>query len=123
MNTSLKIKKYRELKNYTQEYMAEKLDISQNTYSKIENGGIKLTVDRLKQISDILETPVEEMINGENQVFNFHNSNIEKFYGYIESLHEDNKELTMTTIKILNDQLTYLQKENERLLTLVEKNK
>jgi len=123
MNTSLKIKKYRELKNYTQEYMAEKLDISQNTYSKIENGGIKLTVDRLKQISDILETPVEEMINGENQVFNFHNSNIEKFYGYIESLHEDNKELTMTTIKILNDQLSYLQKENERLLTLLEKNK
>ncbi len=123
MNTSLKIKKYRELKNYTQEYMAEKLDISQNTYSKIENGGIKLTVDRLKQISDILETPVEELINAENQVFNFHNSNIEKFYGYIESLHEDNKELTMTTIKILNDQLTYLQKENERLLTLVEKNK
>ncbi len=123
MNTSLKIKKYRELKNYTQEYMAEKLDISQNTYSKIENGGIKLTVDRLKQISDILETPVEEMINGENQVYNFHNSNIEKFYGYIESLHEDNKELTMTTIKILNDQLTYLQKENERLLTLLEKNK
>ena len=123
MNTSLKIKKYRELKNYTQEYMAEKLDISQNTYSKIENGGIKLTVDRLKQISDILETPVEELINAENQVFNFHNSNIEKFYGYIESLHEDNKELTMTTIKILNDQLTYLQKENERLLTLLEKNK
>lgn len=123
MNTSLKIKKYRELKNYTQEYMAEKLDISQNTYSKIENGGIKLTVDRLKQISDILETPVEEIINGENQVYNFHNSNIEKFYGYIESLHEDNKELTMTTIKILNDQLTYLQKENERLLTLLEKNK
>jgi len=123
MNTSLKIKKYRELKNYTQEYMAEKLDISQNTYSKIENGGIKLTVDRLKQISDILETPVEELINGENQVFNFHNSNIEKFYGYIESLHEDNKELTMTTIKILNDQLSYLQKENERLLTLLEKNK
>jgi len=123
MNTSLKIKKYRELKNYTQEYMAEKLDISQNTYSKIENGGIKLTVDRLKQISDILETPVEEIINADNQVFNFHNSNIEKFYGYIESLHEDNKELTMTTIKILNDQLTYLQKENERLLTLLEKNK
>ena len=123
MNTSLKINKYRELKNYTQDYMAEKLDISQNTYSKIENGGIKLTVDRLKQISDILETPIEELINAENQVFNFHNSNIEKFYGYIESLHEDNKELTMTTIKILNDQLTYLQKENERLLTLLEKNK
>ena len=66
MNTSLKIKKYRELKNYTQDYMAEKLDISQNTYSKIENGGIKLTVHRLKQISDILETTVEEIINGEN---------------------------------------------------------
>lgn len=102
MNGSPKIKKYREMKNYTQEYMADKLNISQNTYSKIESGGIKLTVDRLKQIADILETPLEEIIHGENQVYNFHNSNIEKFYGYIESLQEDNKELTMTTIKILN---------------------
>ena len=57
MNIGNKIKRYREQKNYTQAYMSDKLNISQNTYSKIETGGIKLTGDRLKEISDILETP------------------------------------------------------------------
>lgn len=33
-----KIKSIRELKNLTQEYMAEKLDISQAAYSKLEKG-------------------------------------------------------------------------------------
>ena len=49
MELGIKIKKIRESKNYTQEYMSNKLNISQNTYSKIESGGIKLTVDRLKK--------------------------------------------------------------------------
>ena len=36
MELGIKIKKIRESKNYTQEYMSNKLNISQNTYSKIE---------------------------------------------------------------------------------------
>jgi len=117
MNTvGERIKRYREGKNFTQEYIAGKLNISQNTYSKIESGGIKLTTDRLKNIAEILQVPVEELLNGEKQTYNFNNSHIEKFYGYIETLQEENKELT----QMLNDQIKYLQSENERLLKVVE---
>ena len=121
MELGIKIKKIRESKNYTQEYMSNKLNISQNTYSKIETGGIKLTVDRLKQISEVLDVSVEDILNNESQVFNFHNSNIDKFYGYIETLHEDNKELLQTTIQLLNEQITYLKSENEKLLKIISK--
>ena len=38
-----KIKNIRELKNFTQEYMAEKLDISQAAYSKMEKGDTKIS--------------------------------------------------------------------------------
>lgn len=120
MSIGLKIKKIRESRNFTQEFMSGKLNISQNTYSKIESGGIKLTVDRLKGISEILEVPIEEFFSDDSQIFNFNNSHIEKFYGYIETLHEDNKELTQTTLKVLNEQITHLQKENERLLKIIE---
>jgi transcriptional regulator with XRE-family HTH domain len=120
MSTFSNIKKHRELKNYTQEYMADRLNISQNTYSKLENGGIKLTVDRLKQISEILETPIEELLSADSNIYNFNNSHIEKFYGYIETLQEDNKELTMTTVNFLQNHILHLQKENERLLSLIE---
>ena len=49
------IRKRRELRNYTQEYLALKLHISQNAYSKIELGYTKITLERLFQIADILE--------------------------------------------------------------------
>ncbi len=112
-----RIKKLREGKNYTQEYIAGKLSISQNTYSKLESGTIKLTTDRLNKIADILQVPVEELLTGETQTFNFNNSHVEKFYGYIENLQEDNKE----NLRVLHEQITYLQRENERLMAIVEK--
>ena len=121
MNLGTKIKKYREAKNYTQEHMAHEMDISQNTYSKLETGGIRLTVDRLMRISEILDIPLEEMLSNDKQAFTFNNSNIDKFYGYIETMHEDNKELINTTIKILSDQLAHAQRENEKLLEIIQK--
>lgn len=124
MSVVSKIKRYREARNFTQSYMAEQLDISQNTYSKLESGTIKLTVDRLTQISNILNVQVEDILSSsDDQHFNFHNSNIDKFYGYIENIQEDNKELLNTTINILNEQINYLRKENERLIEVIAKNK
>lgn len=120
MNWTRNIKSIRERRNLTQEYMAQELGISQNSYSNIENGGVKLTIERLMEISKVLGVTAEELIANDSQTFNFHNSNIEKFYGFIETLHEDNKELVQTTINALSDQINYLQQENERLLKLLE---
>jgi len=55
----------REQRNYTQEYLAAKLNISQNAYSKIELGYTKITVERLFQIAAILEFDVSELIDTE----------------------------------------------------------
>ncbi|MBB5396421.1 helix-turn-helix domain-containing protein [Mucilaginibacter sp. AK015] len=59
------IRNKREKLNYTQEYLAAKLGISQNAYSKIELGYTKITVERLFQIADILETDMTELIGSE----------------------------------------------------------
>jgi transcriptional regulator with XRE-family HTH domain len=53
-NVGQKIKKLRELRNYTQTYMAIELDITQQGYSKIEKEG-RLTVDQLDKIAAILK--------------------------------------------------------------------
>lgn len=58
------IRKLREHMHYTQEYLAAKLDISQNAYSKIELGYTKITLERLFQIAEILEIDSFELING-----------------------------------------------------------
>ncbi len=60
------IRNKREYRNYTQEYLAFKLNISQNAYSKIELGYTKITVERLFQIAEVLEFDVVELINPTN---------------------------------------------------------
>jgi transcriptional regulator with XRE-family HTH domain len=63
------VRKIREHRNYTQEYLAAKLHISQNAYSKIELGYTKITVERLFQIAEILETdPVDIITIGEAEI-------------------------------------------------------
>ena len=112
-DVGVKIKRLREFRNYTQQYMADKLELSQNAYCKIENGTVKLTTDRLEAIAGILDVPVESILNSEKQVFNLENNHIEKFYGYIENLHEENKE-------ILQKQIEFLQQQNEKLIKAIE---
>ncbi|MES2276971.1 MAG: helix-turn-helix transcriptional regulator [Bacteroidota bacterium] len=60
---AINIRKIRESKDYTQDYLAVKLAISQNAYSKIELGYTKITVERLFQIAQILEVNPVDLIN------------------------------------------------------------
>jgi transcriptional regulator with XRE-family HTH domain len=48
------IRRRRESLNLTQDYIAYKLNISQNAFSKIELGNTKLTVERLLHLAEIL---------------------------------------------------------------------
>lgn len=71
MNIGTKIKKLRELKNFTQDYMAEQLGISQGAYSRMELGDSEMTYGRLEKISEILEMKPEDIISfNESMVFN-----------------------------------------------------
>lgn len=55
MEFGTRIKKVRELRNYSQEYMAERLGISQVSYSRIETGQTRLSLNRFQIIARILE--------------------------------------------------------------------
>jgi len=63
------IRKIRELRNYTQDYLAAKLDISQNAYSKIELGYSNITLNRLLCIADVLEADVAELLTIDKKLF------------------------------------------------------
>ncbi|WP_257667788.1 helix-turn-helix domain-containing protein [Parapedobacter tibetensis] len=49
------IRRVREFRSYTQDYVASKIGISQNAYSKLELGFHKLSLDRLFQIAEVLD--------------------------------------------------------------------
>ncbi len=60
-----KIRKAREQKNYSQEYLASKIGISQNAYSKLELGYSKITLDRFFHIAMLLEIDIADLLNSQ----------------------------------------------------------
>lgn len=63
MSIALKIKKLREEKGYSQEYMASQLGISQSTYCIMEKNDRMVNFQNINEIASILETEVVEIIN------------------------------------------------------------
>lgn len=59
------IRQARDEKCYSQAYMANQLGITQSAYYKIEAGAVKITIDRLEQIAEILGKPIAAFIQKE----------------------------------------------------------
>jgi len=59
---SANIRKARLFRNYSQDYLAYKLNISQNAYSKVECGYTKVTIERLVIIAEVLEIDLNKLI-------------------------------------------------------------
>lgn len=53
------IRKIRELKNLTREYVAAELKMSPSGYGKIERGDVDLTVTKLIEIAKVLDVSTE----------------------------------------------------------------
>lgn len=88
-NVGQKIKKLRELRNYTQSYMAIELDITQQGYSKIEKEG-RLTVDQLERIATILKVDSSYILrfNEENLLRDSQNAAVRAFAGNDQMMQE-----------------------------------
>lgn len=107
------IKKFRELRNYTQEYMAEMLGISQNAYSKIENGRTRLTTDRLKKIAGILEISVFLLLDPHSVIPSPANQS--------PDIWQEQRKIYEHTIAILQREIEHLRKEKAQLAMMLEK--
>ncbi|TCD27788.1 XRE family transcriptional regulator [Pedobacter psychrodurus] len=60
------IRKFRDEKCYTQSYIASQLGIGQSAYQKIESGDVKISMERLIQIANILGKPIDAFIPENN---------------------------------------------------------
>ena len=102
-----KIKNIRELKNYTQEYMAEKLGLTQAGYSKIEKGNTSLSYEKLVEIGKILDVTVEDIISFDyDKYFN----NFNRITGNNNGSILINTENTSTLKELYEDKIRLLEK-------------
>jgi transcriptional regulator with XRE-family HTH domain len=113
-----KIRTLRDLKGYSQEYIAGKLEIAQNTYSKLEADTSKLNIEMLEKIASILEVTVNDLISEEPMVLNFNgiNHGAQGNFELIENFHSGQKELYEKIIVSKDEEIGRLNKIVESLL-------
>lgn len=63
-----RIKKIRNLRGLKQEYMTLQIGVTQSSYSKIENGNQKLTLEVLEKIANVLNIPANYLIQKDIQI-------------------------------------------------------
>lgn len=64
------IRRLRTAKSFSQDYMADRLGITQQAYSKIENHISEATLSRLQQIAQILDVPLPLLLGIETELVN-----------------------------------------------------
>jgi transcriptional regulator with XRE-family HTH domain len=116
------------------EYIAEKLGITQNAYSRIENNQTRLTAERLEKLSVILSVSLMELMSGKEPVIHFAEvpptgatappaqdanwkemiENTKQLYGQV-IVSKDEK------IAHLETEISFLRKERDRFVRLLEK--
>jgi transcriptional regulator with XRE-family HTH domain len=77
-----KIKRLRDAEGWSQEYVSDKIGVSQGAYSKLEMGQTKLTFDRAQQLAKLYEIEPEYFFASENKAIHYGKDNS---YGPIEN--------------------------------------
>jgi transcriptional regulator with XRE-family HTH domain len=116
------MKYFRTQKKLTQQQVAQKLGVSQNTYSKLENGLVEPSDERIEDISDILDFDLYEL---EKISYRFYDE-----YGFHNRKEVDNLKLSVNGLiddierleKLLESKEETIQLLKEKIAMLESKN-
>ncbi len=109
MNISEKIRAIRHSKGWSQEAMAEKLEMSVNGYAHIERGETDVQISRLKQIADTFGIELIELFDLDEQKL-IHSQQHMKYDVLVRTVQDENRELQSELEKCY---LLLAQKEKE----------
>lgn len=113
---SFNIKKFRELKNLTREYVATELEMSLSGYSKIERGEIDITLTKLQRISDVLSVSASDILNFDvTNIFNIANNQ------QVQGLGSKESHITNNLHKVDDYTQKYIKMLEEKIQSLEEK--
>lgn len=124
MKTNEKLRQLREMQNWTQEEMAEKMQMSASGYAKLERGDNNLNIERLEQIAQIFNIDIADLTSKERGIVfvvgcDYGNNNSISHYGTTDSLIQE-----LETLKLVlthKDEIIYkLNEQVSDLRALVE---
>ena len=117
-----KIRKQRQTKGYSQDYMASQLGISQNAYSKIESDQTNVKANTLERIAEILEVEKMKLMAGEEaNNYNIEQKNDYQASGVGVAFYQDNFEQERKLWQSLEKSLNATVQAQEITINLLQK--
>ena len=120
------IRKIRELRNYTQEYMADQLGLSVSGYGKIERSDSDINLSRITQIAEILNVSRTALLefNSDDMLKSLDEENNKQNNSSIpivtpsqqSSLNHDDFSTLLDIIRSLREENAKLKAELEKLM-------
>lgn len=118
MNATSTMRILRESKGFSQEYVGSILGIEQNTYSKLENGQIQLTLDRINKLAKLYDVSAELLISTELPIVNYNNGKFSK--GIVNNENNDSLYFQELYDKILSLKDQFLEEKERQIQNLRE---
>jgi transcriptional regulator with XRE-family HTH domain len=122
------LKIFRDANNYTQDYVASILGISQPAYSKVESGSIKISEEAAEKLADLYNVDKETFLTEQQAVVNYNIGLHSKGIVNSENYYETGKELLQaltdkadTLLAQIGEQQKQLQQERNQLYELLNK--
>lgn len=122
-----KIRMMRELRQLSQEDMAEKMNMSPSGYAKIERGETRLQYDKLVQIAQIFNVSLSDLVDNDKGVIFFMNKNGNNTSAnYYSGDHSIMFEIEKLKLQLIHKNELLEQKEKEletlrKMISLLEK--
>lgn len=111
----MKLRMVRELRGLSQENIASRLGIAQNTYSKYENNQIKISAEMIEKIASILDVSPMDIMGQAPAVINFDQNN-GTLFGNIDTIILSQKELYEQIISSKDSEIGRLQKMVDKFM-------
>ena len=113
------IKLLREVHNYTQDHVADVLNVSTNTYSLMEKGTATYTIDRIEKLAGLYKMNVMDLLRLSDQNI-FHNITNSATHNVSDAITINNG-LADEERQLYKDTIARLEEQNNKLMILIDK--
>jgi len=109
------LKFFRVARNLTQESVAEVLDISQSTYSELENGKLKIKEHQAERLAKLYDVNRAVFLEDRNTVINHNVGDHSRTVMNTEHYFEADKELFISILDRIDKMLSQMESDRKEL--------
>jgi transcriptional regulator with XRE-family HTH domain len=115
MKLGTKIKQLREMRGFSQQVVADHLQMTQANYHKLESDKSEIRLDYIEKLAEFYKVPITDFLSTDRHVFNIQNNSNNHNVGIITTADKERAELLAKHLAALEEMMAF---KNEKIANL-----